>query len=493
MFLQSHPIAATSEASNWIRIDSRHRRVFGADGREIALVGRPFDVLMHLVRHADRVVDKDELLAEVWAGRVVEENTLTQAVSSVRRALGAGAGDRCYVLTVPGRGYRWLAHCEWIDAEARAPEPAPTQRGRHWRWLAACLIALILPASLPIQLPAAAPSAAPSGGAESGCGAPGGASERELRAVRHLLQRASARRLSETRVLLERTLARNPACALARAQMAAFRVKSVLYADGEPAPHFAQARQALAQALELDPHLAQAHLIQAQLDAWSGWRFELARAPAERALALDPDLVEAHLLLALVRRAGGDEGGSRLHVRRAVRLEPLTPDVLLAQAHFLSDEVDASAEQPLATALALEPDYWGARFDLASRALIEGDYAEAAHQLERARADNDSSLLAAHHARALVLAGQAQAAREIVLLLQQRRAQRYVPGTSLAIALAAVGEREAALDALERGFEEGDVRLIYFAEAMSLRSLHGQPRFEALAGRVTEVARGEAR
>ena len=55
------------------------------------------------------MVAKDELLAMVWPGRVVEENNLTQAISALRRALGTEAGEHRYIVTVPGRGYRFVA------------------------------------------------------------------------------------------------------------------------------------------------------------------------------------------------------------------------------------------------------------------------------------------------------------------------------------------------------------------------------------------------
>lgn len=73
------------------------------------LTARAFDVLQVLVGNRDRVVGRDELLATVWAGRVVEENNLTQAIAALRRAFGTGAGDHRYIVTVPGRGYRFVA------------------------------------------------------------------------------------------------------------------------------------------------------------------------------------------------------------------------------------------------------------------------------------------------------------------------------------------------------------------------------------------------
>ena len=77
------------------------RRVL-ANGEPVALGARAFDLLLALIAHRDRVVGKDELLATVWPGVVVEENNLTVQISSLRKALGTAA-----ITTVPGRGYRF--------------------------------------------------------------------------------------------------------------------------------------------------------------------------------------------------------------------------------------------------------------------------------------------------------------------------------------------------------------------------------------------------
>ena len=63
---------------------------------------RAYDVLVHLVAHQDRVVSKEELLTEVWAGRMVEESNLTVQIATLRKALG-----RETIKTVPGIGYRY--------------------------------------------------------------------------------------------------------------------------------------------------------------------------------------------------------------------------------------------------------------------------------------------------------------------------------------------------------------------------------------------------
>jgi DNA-binding winged helix-turn-helix (wHTH) protein/pimeloyl-ACP methyl ester carboxylesterase len=83
-----------------------------------------FDVLVHLVRHRDRVVPKEELLDEVWGDRFVSESALSSRVKAVRHALGDdGQLQRC-IRTVHGRGYRFVAPVEEIAGSVAANEVA---------------------------------------------------------------------------------------------------------------------------------------------------------------------------------------------------------------------------------------------------------------------------------------------------------------------------------------------------------------------------------
>lgn len=71
-------------------------------GQPVALGARAFDLLLALIEQHERVVAKDELIARVWPGVVVEENNLTVQISSLRKVLGNAA-----ITTVAGRGYRF--------------------------------------------------------------------------------------------------------------------------------------------------------------------------------------------------------------------------------------------------------------------------------------------------------------------------------------------------------------------------------------------------
>ena len=105
-------------------LDTQTRELREGDAQPIPLTAKAYDVLCLLIQNPHRVVTKDELLATVWAGRVVEENNLTQAISALRRAFGTTAGDHRYIVTVPGRGYRFVA--ELRADRATDPEPGPT-------------------------------------------------------------------------------------------------------------------------------------------------------------------------------------------------------------------------------------------------------------------------------------------------------------------------------------------------------------------------------
>jgi predicted ATPase/DNA-binding winged helix-turn-helix (wHTH) protein len=80
------------------------QRLVLVEGRPAQLGARAIDVLMVLIEHRERIVSKQELLDQAWAGLVVEENNLQVQVSTLRKLLGPQA-----IATVPGRGYRFTA------------------------------------------------------------------------------------------------------------------------------------------------------------------------------------------------------------------------------------------------------------------------------------------------------------------------------------------------------------------------------------------------
>jgi len=95
----------------------------------VKLEPKVFDVLRHLVRHRERVVSKDELLAELWPGEHVSESVLPRCITALRKAVGDTASGQHVIQTVHGRGYRFIAALEIAaDGEvALAREEGPAE------------------------------------------------------------------------------------------------------------------------------------------------------------------------------------------------------------------------------------------------------------------------------------------------------------------------------------------------------------------------------
>lgn len=93
------------------------RRTLSRNGLPISLTPKVFDTLLHLVQRKGEVLEKEELMRAVWPNTAVEENNLNQNISTLRRALEERRGENRYILTVPGRGYRFIASVVVVKAE----------------------------------------------------------------------------------------------------------------------------------------------------------------------------------------------------------------------------------------------------------------------------------------------------------------------------------------------------------------------------------------
>jgi TolB-like protein/DNA-binding winged helix-turn-helix (wHTH) protein/Tfp pilus assembly protein PilF len=99
-------------------------RIVSRDGTPLSLTPKVFDTLVCLVRNHGRLLTKDELLKEVWPDTFVEEVNLAVNISTLRKMLGEGPQEGRYILTVPGRGYRFVAAVQKATNE-NGNEPSP--------------------------------------------------------------------------------------------------------------------------------------------------------------------------------------------------------------------------------------------------------------------------------------------------------------------------------------------------------------------------------
>jgi DNA-binding winged helix-turn-helix (wHTH) protein/TolB-like protein len=79
------------------------------NGELVPLTPKTYDTLLVLVQNSGRMLSKEELMNTLWPDRFVEESNLTQQISVIRKALAESPGEHRYIVTVPGRGYRFAA------------------------------------------------------------------------------------------------------------------------------------------------------------------------------------------------------------------------------------------------------------------------------------------------------------------------------------------------------------------------------------------------
>lgn len=93
------------------QLDPR-KRLLLREGQTVPLSSKAFDLLLALVESGGRELAKDELMERVWADQLVEDANLTVTMSHLRKALGEKASDHRFIVTIPGRGYRFVSELQ---------------------------------------------------------------------------------------------------------------------------------------------------------------------------------------------------------------------------------------------------------------------------------------------------------------------------------------------------------------------------------------------
>jgi DNA-binding winged helix-turn-helix (wHTH) protein len=136
------------------------RRLLSDGGRDVPLIPRYFDLLVLLVEQRDRAVTKQEIFDRVWADVVVSDNALTQAILSIRRALGDDSRESRFVRTVSRRGYQFVFAPVVVEDDA-GPWRADTAMASPMPPTAAAVVVDPVPSPAEVAPVAASPVDAP--------------------------------------------------------------------------------------------------------------------------------------------------------------------------------------------------------------------------------------------------------------------------------------------------------------------------------------------
>jgi TolB-like protein/Tfp pilus assembly protein PilF len=280
-------------------------------------------------------------------------------------------------------------------------------------------------------------------------------------------------------------IAKDPNYALAYAGLADSYLLLPNYGSASTQESVPPARAALKKALELDDSLAEAHASSGLLDTFE-CRLERAITDFERAIQLKPNYATAHHWLMFGRLSLGHLDQAIEEGKRALKLDPLSPIINadFAWTYFCARRFDEAERQARKT-LEIDPQFFLAHYYLGQVLQFKGHLSEAIAEFQKAvdlNGDPDSlGMLGQAYARN----GQKDEAQKILLRLNEEAKSRYVTPYATALVYLGLGEKERALDELERAYQRGDTNYLYVVRVdPMLDDLRGHPRFDALVQKI---------
>ena len=246
-----------------------------------------------------------------------------------------------------------------------------------------------------------------------------------------------------------------------------------------------KALAAARKAAELDDSSAEAHASTGLLDL-----LEVRLGPAiielERAVQLKPNYATAHHWLMFGRLSLGHLDQAVEEGKRALKLDPLSPIINadFAWTYFCARRFDKAERQARKT-LEIDPQFFLAHYYLGQVLQFKGHLGEAIAEFQKAvdlNGDPDSlGMLGQAYARN----GQKDEAQKVLLQLNEEAKSRYVTPYATALVYLGLGEKERALDELERAYQRGDTNYLYVIRIdPMLDDLRGHPRFDALVQKI---------
>jgi TolB-like protein/Flp pilus assembly protein TadD len=303
---------------------------------------------------------------------------------------------------------------------------------------------------------------------------------------RYLWNRRTGDNLKKALAYFGQAAEKDPNYALAYAGIADTCFLIPVYGAGTPQEYLPRARAAAQKAVELDDTLAEAHTSFAYMFFFDFNRAQSAKE-FERAISLNPNYATAHQwygrgLLAME----GKFDNAIAEEKRAIEIDPVSPIIgaELGTVYTLARRYDEAITQLRNTAEMNPEFYWGHRF-LGWALELKGSTDEAIAEYHKAFELNDDPVVLAMIAHAEASMGKQNEARQILDQLTEEAKTRYVSEYAFAVIYLALGEKDRALDWLEKAARAHAGPFINLIKVDPyLDPLHGDPRFEALVSAI---------
>jgi len=284
----------------------------------------------------------------------------------------------------------------------------------------------------------------------------------------------------------QQAIDKDPAYALAYAGLADCYAVYNSYQVELPRESGPKAKAAAEKALEIDNTLAEAHASLGMTLMGYAWDWAGAEREFQRAIELDPNYATAHHWYAILLSATGRSEQAIVSLKRAQELDPLSliisADVGL-QLHF-ARRYDEAIEQ-VRKALEMDPNFAAGHRPLGMAYEQKAMYQEAIAEFQKALAvsrGNPFALGSLGHAYAV--SGNREQARQTLSDLRELSKRRYVSPFDSAVIYAGLGDKERALEWLEKAFDDRSLEMIFLKVDPRFDSLHADPRFAGLLRRM---------
>src|SRR6266566_3273465 len=246
----------------------------------------------------------------------------------------------------------------------------------------------------------------------------------------------------------------------------------------------AKEKESAQKALELDPELAEAHRTLAlTLVADYDWRNGLKEF--DRALELNPNLAFAYELQSWTLNGLGRFDEAIAKTEKAVELDPLNPffQMSLSFYQYWGRQYDDAIAQAR-KAQAMDPNSTLAHVLIGLSFLKKGDTAGAIAELQKSKAPDPGAWYQGFLGYAYAISGERAKAEVVLRELEQLAKRQYVSPTAFATIYLGLGEKEKALDWLEKAYEEQDSACWYLKIDQIYDSVRNEPRFQALVEKI---------
>jgi TolB-like protein len=277
-------------------------------------------------------------------------------------------------------------------------------------------------------------------------------------------------------------VAKDPSYALAFAGLSDAYTILPITSDAAPLEMWPLARKAALEAVRLNGTLSEAQASAGDVDFWLEWDWDRAAQRLRRAIQLNASNALAHGRYAQVLSNSGRPNEAVVEIAIARKLDPFSPitHTLTGQFLFYAGRFD-EARDALQKAFAIDPDFGGR---ISSRQIQRGGRSPPqSRNSTRHEFSGGNTLALALKGYVLAKSGKHSDAERIVSGLIQTGQSRFVPPSNVALVYAGLGNRQSALEWLDKAYQARDVHLVFLTVDPMWNDLRSHPRFRELLRR----------